>query len=215
MLRVVSLALLLLGGAACQRALTPEEDRARALDIVRARASVAEREGCPAEVVPERQAKSGDFSTYCDKRLSWCAHQCFESDVTACYGLAIVLQEDKRTAEWAEPLFYRSCALGLMSGCTNRAAGLQVLPQPDDTVLACTARTYEKTCSRGDPWGCSMHGLDLVQGKSLARDLKKARNVLGRSCKFGPEDPACQAARKLLSQLDAYEKQQGQQPDPK
>ena len=201
--------MLLLGGAACQRALTPEEDRAKALDIVRTRASTAEREGCPADVVPERRRESEPFETYCDNRLSWCAEQCFESsDVTACYGLATVFQHDKSTDAWAEPLFYRACAMGSVSGCTNRAAGLEVLRPNDEKVPACAARTYEKTCAHGDPWGCSIYGLNLMKGKLMARDLKKAREVLGRSCKHGPEDPACQAAQNLLSQLDAYEKDQ-------
>jgi len=202
--------LFLLGGAACQRALTPEEERARTLELVKTRTSPTEREGCPADVVPERAQELKPFSKYCEKGLSWCAEQCFGSDATACYSLALVLQGDKSTEELAEPLFYRACALGVISGCTNRASGMQMVSRDDDKVLACTARTYEKTCAQDDPWGCSIHGLNLIQGKLMARDLKKAREVLGRSCKYGPGDPACQAARNLLSQLDAYEKEQGQ-----
>jgi hypothetical protein len=215
MFRVVPFALLLLGGVACRRPLTPEEDRAQALDIVRSRVSVVEREGCPADVVPDRPAEKKDFTTYCDKRFSWCAEACFDSDVTACYSLALVLQGDKQTRDWAEPLFYRSCALGDMSGCTNRAAGLQVEKEGADWRLKCVALTYERTCARGDPWGCAMHGLELVQGKSVPRDLKKAREVLGRACTLGDDDPACKAAKGLVSQIDAYELDQAQAPGTK
>ncbi|NBD13434.1 SEL1-like repeat protein [Corallococcus silvisoli] len=215
MFRWVSLTAMLVLVGACQRPLTPEEDRAHAVDFVRTRASVAEREGCPADVVSARQAKLKDFTTYCDARLSKCARQCFESDATACYALALALQNDAATAKWAEPLFYRSCALGVSSGCSNRAAGLQVEQESDDKVLSCAARTFEKTCAQGDPWGCSIHGLNLVQGKLMPRDMKKARDVLGRSCKYGLEDPACQAARSLLAQIDTLELEQVREPLPK
>lgn len=215
MFRSAFVALLLGGGAACKRPLTPEEDRARALEIVRTRASADELNGCPADVVPARKAtKTGDFNIYCDKRHSWCAEQCFGSDVMACYSLALAIQKDKVAGEWEEPLFYRACALGDMSGCTNRAAGFEVQHPSDEKALHCAARTYENTCVHGDPWGCTIHGIHLMEGKLMKQDLKKARTVLGRSCKYGSEDPACQTARNVLSQLDAYEKEHGETPSP-
>ncbi|CAM4447704.1 MULTISPECIES: hypothetical protein [Myxococcus] len=215
MLRVMILIPLLLVGAACQRPLTPEEDRAQALEIVRSRASVAEREGCPAEAIPERQAQLENFFIYCDARLSWCAKQCFKSDATACYALAVIFQNDDATDQLAEPLFYRSCTQGVISGCSNRAAGLQIQQQTDDTAMTCAVRTFEKTCALRDPWGCAMHGFNLVQGTHTPRDLKKAREVLGQSCRDGEDDPACQAARGLQSQLDAFDLEQATEPRPK
>ncbi|WP_237078398.1 hypothetical protein [Myxococcus xanthus] len=60
-----------------------------------------------------------------------------------------------------------------------------------------------------------MYGFNLVQGTHLPRDLEKAREVLGQSCRLGEDDPACQAARGLQSQLDASDLKQAMEPRPK
>ncbi len=192
-----------LGLTACERPLSPEEDRQQALALVHARASPAEKDGCPADVMPAREHDVEALEEHCEKRLTWCAKRCFSDDPAACFSLALVTQRDELDDAAAELLFYRACALGVSSGCTNRAAGMMAYAgEQKDKIAACTARTFQKSCERLDPWGCTMHAANLINGSHVERDLAKAREALERSCRFGPEDPACQYAQGLKAQLE-------------
>ncbi|WP_342380017.1 hypothetical protein NVS55_10665 [Myxococcus stipitatus] len=196
--------LAMLGGVvACKAPLTPEEDRARAAEWVRTHLSEPVPEECPADKVPEKETKLGDFKTHCDARLAWCTRQCSESDdATACYALAHVFMEENTHVALMEPLYRRACVLGAMRGCTFWAGALAFLRGSSDEEKVCLARTYEKTCARGEPRGCLVHGSNLMMGKHAPPDLKKAREVLERVCKASPmDDAACEFARDSLAEL--------------
>jgi|GEM_PF-6332489 len=213
---------MLSGVTACERPVKPEVDAARARETVQTRASATEREGCPAEVIPERASELELFrlAEYCDKRLAWCAEQCFVSDGAACYSLARYFQRDMRSAALRDPLLYRACAQGLMWSCTRRAYEMSVSLQRagdavnfefsgDAKVNACAARTYEKACALGDAWGCALHANNLFHGLEVKRDWKKAREAAERACSFKSGIEACETAKGLLAKLDAEEKAQG------
>jgi hypothetical protein len=213
---------MLSGLAACERPVKPEVDAAQAREAVQTRASATEREGCPAEVIPERASALELFrlAEYCDKRLAWCAEQCFAADAAACYSLARYFRRDMRSVALGDPLLYRACAQGIMSSCTRRAyemtasfqrSGNQLNVEFTDNVQvnACAARTYEKTCALGDAWGCALHANNLFHGFEVKQDWKKAREAAERACASESEIEACLSAKNLLSRLDVEEKKQG------
>ncbi|AGC43418.1 hypothetical protein MYSTI_02089 [Myxococcus stipitatus DSM 14675] len=202
---------LLGGGVACKAPLTPEEDRGRAVEWVRTHSSEPVREECPADRVPEKETKLGDFKTHCDGRLAWCARQCSDGDdATACYSLAYGFMVKDTHVALMEPLYRRSCVLGAMRGCTLWAGALAYLHGSSDEEKVCLARTYEKTCARGEPMGCAVHGFDLMIGRHAPPDLKKAREVLERVCKAtSADDPACESARDSLAALTSLERNPG------
>jgi hypothetical protein len=94
----------------------------------------------------------------------------------------------------SEALFLRACTLGIVSGCTNRAAGMD---RPD----ACAIRTFQVGCDRDDPWACTMIGFHLIRGIGIAQDRERARQALAKSCRFGEDDPACEYAKRLLNEI--------------
>lgn len=118
----------------------------------------------------------------------------------ACYAAAGQLE--KRIPRLGEALYLRACRLGVTSGCTNRAAGILVQEADRPDGETCAARTFELTCARRDPWGCTMLGNALMKGQGIAQDLARARQILAGSCRLGEADDACRAARELMGALD-------------
>lgn len=103
---------------------------------------------------------------------------------------------------YSEALFLRACKLGIVSGCTNRAAAMINLKADDEKAVKCAVDTFEKTCEQDDPWGCTMFAYALVAGQGgRPKDLDKALQVLSKSCKYGIGDDACQAANKLAEEI--------------
>jgi hypothetical protein len=212
--RLLPLLGLLLLGAGCKTASasgqapqpsSPEEDAARALMVVQSRATDAEREGCPADAFAPAARETGDaFLTYCDGRRTWCAEQCFGADATACYGLALALQQAEHP-QAAETLFARACTLGVTSGCTNRAAGMLAREPERAAANACAARTFAQACEREDAWGCTMHAGDLLERPDARQHADRIRKALDGGCRYGVEDPACQAAGQLRKALERLE----------
>jgi hypothetical protein len=125
-----------------------------------------------------------------------CLDRCRQGDGDGCYGLALRLQQLEEHT-YAEALFLRACKLGVASGCTNRAAHILHFEAEAPGRLACSARTFERTCAYEDPWGCTMYGLVLKDGLGVPKDPKKALEVLPGGCRLGEADPACQNAREL------------------
>lgn len=131
-----------------------------------------------------------------------CLRKCVSGDAGACYWLAQSVQE-KAEKPVSEALFQRACALGIASGCTNRAAGMLLVAQDDPSVLACTYRSFERTCALRDAWGCTMQGLQLVRGLGVERDADQALRVLQGACRNGEDDPACQSGQALRQEIKA------------
>ena len=164
---------------------------------------------CPADVMPIRgpgvhasvdECKTPPYDT--------CLAKCEAGSAGSCYSLAVQLQRNSAPFEIFESLFQRSCKLGVVSGCTNHAAGL--LHAKDDVpTQKCAARTFERGCKADDPWACTMYGLQLSRGLGIAQDLAAALKVLEKSCKYGDSDPACGYAKELRKEiLEAQSKKQ-------
>ncbi|MBO0755581.1 MAG: sel1 repeat family protein, partial [Bradyrhizobiaceae bacterium] len=107
----------------------------------------------------------------------------------------LVLQK-VRNNPVSEALFLKACGLGIVSGCTNRAAGME-----DSGHSSCITQTFQRACDYNDPWACTMFGFHLSRGIGVAQDRERARQVLSKSCRFGETDQACSYARRLLKEI--------------
>lgn len=134
-----------------------------------------------------------------------CLRKCVSGDAASCYWLAQSVQE-KAEKPVSEALFQRACALGIASGCTNRAAGMLIAARDDPSVLACTYRSFERTCALGDAWGCTMQALQLARGLGVEADSKEALRVLQGACRNGGDDPACQSGEALRQEIKAIKR---------
>jgi hypothetical protein len=139
----------------------------------------------------------------CEADFGGCLKKCEARDSTACYALALDVQARQEKPELSEALFLHACRLGVASGCTNRAAGMLHFEPDRAGTKECAARTFEMTCDRGDPWGCTMFGLSLMTGQGVDVDIERALAVLPGGCAEGSEDPACVAAQELIRQIQA------------
>src|SRR5262249_49077728 len=79
---------------------------------------------CPADVSPMQETRSDYFEGRCAAKLEQCLNNCRAGTASDCYASALILQR-VRNSPISEALFLRACALGVMSGCTNRAAGME------------------------------------------------------------------------------------------
>ncbi|MBU2709265.1 sel1 repeat family protein [Zooshikella marina] len=158
--------------------------------------------GCPADMMPKVPVNVDYDKELCRNDINKCLDECKKDKVAYCYNLAQHIQITKLNnyEKYAEALFVKSCRLGSPSGCTNSAATMQ--HNSDDAVLSCAIRTYSKACDWNDPWACTMYGFHLAHGKGIKQDFEKALKVLGKSCKYGSEDPACESATALTESIN-------------
>ena len=160
---------------------------------------MSETKQCPADLMPIRETPIGEDD--CNPpRLRACMMSCMGGDGGACFWLAYALQQSKAPEQSYEALYQRSCKLGIVSGCTNRAAGI-LSADKSESSQACAARTFQKTCEHDDPWGCTMYALHLSQGWGIPKDTRLALHVLEKSCKHGPEDEACTRGMEIRDRL--------------
>jgi hypothetical protein len=159
-------------------------------------------DACPADAFPGIEKlvpfAGGRWELDVDASLD----RCQANDANACYAAALQAQQAKVPSDYAEALFSRACSLGLVTGCTNRAAGLVTYASPEVDPWPCANRTFEAMCSRDDPWACTMWGASLLRGRGVQKDVPAALKVLPKGCLLGEDDPACEAARKLLREAD-------------
>src|ERR1700756_554223 len=131
---------------------------------------------CPADLMQQHQY-SVDFSIErCSNAVEQCISRCREGLASNCYAAALVLQKVKN-GPVSEALFLRACALGYVSGCTNRAAGME-----STSANKCAIRTYELACDRNDPWACTMIAFHLLRGVGV-KDYARAKKALSQSCR--------------------------------
>ncbi len=149
---------------------------------------------CPADVIPAREVDVNYLGERCVGMPERCLKRCQFEDANACYALALAIQTVD-DGPLADALFLRACTLGVVSGCTNRAAGML------DDDLRCSIRTFEQTCELRDPWGCTMLGLYLSIGEGIEKDTERALRVMQGSCRYGEADEACQYARSLRERI--------------
>ena len=138
-----------------------------------------------------------------------CLKLCEASDANACYALALAVETvDNRAG--SESLFTRACELGVISGCTNRAAGMmrenhEKRLENLEEHFECPMRTFEKSCELRDPWGCTMKGLLLSRPKYAGKDIARAKKALFDSCRIDAEDEACKYAQAILRKIEGNE----------
>jgi hypothetical protein len=155
---------------------------------------------CPADVMPKQVAASTYFEERCAARLERCLNNCRAGDASDCYASALILGR-VRNSPISEALFLRACGLGIVSGCTNRAAGMEAPGAQPGSGNECSVRTFNLACERDDPWACTMAGFHLARGIGVAKDPARARQILAKSCKYGEEDQACAYAKGILKEI--------------
>lgn len=157
---------------------------------------------CPFEVFPKVEDDKFYSFESCAENADICLEKCKDNDGAACYSLAVSIQMKKGLEQYiSEFLFLRACKLGYISGCTNRAARILNDHPNDDKFLKCAADTFEKSCEKDDPWGCTMFGDILFRGIIRPKDEEKALQVLAKSCKYGDADAACVKAKELIEEI--------------
>jgi hypothetical protein len=164
---------------------------------------------CPSAVMPERQTLDFLDSNDCMRgQFASCLEKCSAGVGGACYWLGQGLHETGAD-QAAEVLYQRSCRLGIVSGCTNRAAGMMSEKPEAPSVNACAAETFSKACAFDDPWACTMYAWHLSRGIGVQEDKALALKVLGKSCKYGSDDQACSYGTRLRKELlDASKKKE-------
>jgi hypothetical protein len=150
---------------------------------------------CPADAMPARETAFHASKERCESALEQCLRNCRVGDANDCYASAVALQK-VRNSSIPQALFLRACELGVVSGCTNRAAGMD-----SGKGSPCAIRTFAAACNHSDPWACTMIGLHLVRGIGVDKDHKRARQLLSRSCGLGDGDEACVAAKALMKEI--------------
>jgi len=154
-------------------------------------------DACPVDILPKRAEKPKYLSDGC-------------ADSPACYSLALLVQEQTEIGnEISEALFLRSCKLGIVSGCTNRAAAMFESKKINSTAERCAVDTFEKACLLDDAWACTMYGFALLDGISREKNLKESDLILSRVCGLSssPEHPACIKANELRNLIKTNHKE--------
>ena len=163
---------------------------------------VAETLACPAAAMPKPETLLGVTKNKCKPgKRGVCLKRCTAGNASACYWLATELQADNAADDAADTLYVRACKLGIMSGCTNRAAGLLHRGSNDSATEKCVAQTFSIACAAADPWACTMYATLLANGKGVLKNEDLALEALAKSCKYGPGDPACSHAVTLKATL--------------
>ncbi|MCF6442482.1 hypothetical protein L1077_23925 [Pseudoalteromonas luteoviolacea] len=158
-------------------------------------------EKCPTDYFPKSNLPYKNYIDDCSINPSSCLERCDKGDGNYCSSLANVIQNKLQSSYHSEALFSKSCQLGIVSGCTNRASGL--ISHNGDSSLECALKTFKLACSDKDEWGCTMYGAYLAQGKGVERNFIRALEVLKVSCESGIGHPACQHAKNISSQIQA------------
>jgi hypothetical protein len=165
-------------------------------------------DSCPSEVVQDKETKVDYLEDGCEKSPKGCFEKCKNGDGNSCYALALLIQvkTDYRN-ESANPLFFRACKLGIMSGCTNRAAFDVDLAFTDPKKATCIADTFEKSCRFNDSWGCTMFGFLLMKGVGREKNLEESVKYFDKACvKFGLKHVACVRAMELKKLIQSSKK---------
>jgi hypothetical protein len=157
---------------------------------------LADLDKCPADVMSAHDAVVNFSIERCSAEMEQCLDRCRNGDANDCYATANALQKI-RDGRLSDALFLRACALGIVSGCTNRAARMDF-----GKGGSCALRTYQLGCDRKDPWACTMIGFHLIRGIGTDKDFDRARRALAQSCRLGDDDPACITGKTLLKEID-------------
>jgi len=158
---------------------------------------------CPYEIYKEPEIEYRDYIQFCSNDMQLCLNKCIKGSANHCYGLANNMQSEKWKKVYSERLFSMSCEQGLITACTNRAAGIMRFnPERKE----CYAKSFKLTCNKNDAWGCTMYGLVLSRGIGLKKNQKLALKVLKTGCIYGTDDEACKYAKAIEEDISNSEK---------
>lgn len=200
-----SMFLLLINSFACLSVQADESTPDMAAKVFAQNRWMAALSQCPVDVMTWRRPVRVGRNICASIGEQSCLRKCQSGSANECYWLGQSIQ-GKVDESVSDALFQRSCSLGIASGCTNRAAGIFKHAMDDQSVLACTHRTFERTCILEDPWGCTMQALQLSRGMGVEENDDEALRVLKGSCLNGDDDPACQAGEEIRQGIKAAKK---------
>ena len=184
---------------------SPDDTKAQVTKLIvaqRAKAEWMSMPSCPVDRMPEKGRRPDSSLNDCAINPERCLQKCDAKDGDACYFLANLIQEhDKIENDVAEVLYQRSCELGVVSGCTNRAAN--ILERNEEKGNVCAAHTFEKACLNDDPWGCTMYGFVVAEGIGRQKNLSEAELLLKKACEISIDKSggACVRANEVLNMI--------------
>ena len=150
---------------------------------------------CPSELVQKTDITFDNKTKYCKENQQSCLSKCLKGSSDHCFGLGNHFNIVEAPEKYSRPLYAKSCSLGLVSACTNTAAGIKRNQGLD--AAECYTPTFKKTCELEDPWGCTMYAVSLFYGEGVEKDNDKALSALRGSCRFGETDRACSEGLEL------------------
>ncbi|HUR79453.1 MAG TPA: sel1 repeat family protein [Thermoanaerobaculia bacterium] len=155
---------------------------------------------CPADLMPAHQDLAFLQARDCESADKWerCLERCENAGGGACYWLAYSLQESG-APDAGEVLYQQACRFGVVSGCTNRAAGR--VRAAKNRFDGCSVSTFAKACELDDPWACTMYATHLTEAGGES-NYTLALRALEKSCKYGADDPACSGATRLRARIE-------------
>ena len=118
--------------------------------------------------------------TDCTTTDDICAAQCLVGDGDACLNRALAFQAKSDTSH-ATAMFERGCRLGLALACTNWAASTWGRKSQQAT-LGCTTRVFDRACSAGDVWACTMVARNQIEFSRTPFDIALGSARLIREC---------------------------------
>jgi TPR repeat protein len=163
---------------------------------------------CPSAIVPAKAVDSQFRQGKCSDDPLKCLEECrADNNGPSCYALANLMDNTTGVSDtYSAWLYYKACGTGIVSGCTNHAAGMLELNPDDEQVKKCSTETFEKTCALEDPWGCTAYSFALTEGIGHEVDLDAALAVADKACKNGEIDPACRQAKSLVELIRRKQK---------
>jgi hypothetical protein len=202
LLLMLTVAMSIMNGSRVQAQEPVAEANAVAAEVLARSDWMAAANQCPSTLMRTQEATDHLDGNNCKAgQLKACLSKCSAGQPGACYWLAVALQQAAEEKQAGEVLYQQACALGVMSGCTNRAAGVSKDMQEDAPAQACAVETFSKACAFDDPWACTMYASHLSRGVGTVRNEGLALKVLGKSCKYGLEDPACAYGMRLKKRI--------------
>jgi hypothetical protein len=153
---------------------------------------------CPSKLMPVVETNYQDYIEYCSDKLNICLDQCMNGKASYCVGLANNVISDEIQYKYSEFVFAKACQKGVVTACTNRAAGIMRFSAER---MECVANSFAKTCEYDDAWGCTMYGLVLSRGMGIDANPELALKVLKAGCKHGSDDSACKSAKAIENQI--------------
>jgi hypothetical protein len=167
---------------------------------------MADSRTCPADAMDRSEVTWQARDIGCDgPDFSPCHQQCADGSVSACMQLARALEQRDFPPAVSNVLYQRGCRLGDASGCTNRAAYDYVVHPQDADVLACSSRTFTRSCALDDPWGCTMVARVYVESKGRVGRRAEALAAAQKTCRMSPQHKACAAAQSLFLEMQGIE----------